>query len=347
MKNAVRVVSASAAAATALVLTGPASAAYTSARLVIENASERTSGGGPLTIAVSTSRTDDPTARFVIYIPHGYVARLTPPVGQQIGTVTARASSLADPNIIIPLRGVLRADNPANYAATAIACLGLAAPPPQSVWLILLESPTGGNPIPLPAFVSRTAGAEATFAQAKITICLPPPAQGQTGAKVFEARLTLRDVFTNPAAAGRYTWRAIFTPFATNAGPVNPTGTVEAQAIDVLPARLVVRPGRYNKRTKRLVVSGTITEGDATLRTFVRIYLNGRPVARVRSNESGVYRVSLRIPRKGRYALRAQATVPVRTIGGACTPTMSPIPCLRATTDGFTASSASVRVRVR
>src|SRR5687767_9638729 len=107
MRNALRLVTLGAVTAAAFALAAPATAAYDSPMLRVDNASERISGGGTVRIRLTVDRGDDPTARFVIYIPQGYTGNLTPAAGTQIGTVGARAQSLASPDIIVPLEGVL------------------------------------------------------------------------------------------------------------------------------------------------------------------------------------------------------------------------------------------------
>ena len=349
MRDALKLLTVCASAAAALVLSAPALAAYTTPTIRVDNPSERIAGpASPVTVNLTVAREDDPTARIVLYIPQGYTGTLTPAAGTQIGTVRASASPLASPEVVLPLEGVLRADAPANYVGPATQCLG-PAPNFQSVWLIVLNSPTGGAPIVVPTYLTTPLGAaEGSVGQARLTICLPPPAVGTLAAKVFEARLTLTNILTNPSAGGSYRWVARFTPYASNAGPVNPAGTVEAQAIDTIPVRVTIRrPGRYTKRTKRLAVSGTIVESGTPLRVVVNVLLNGRRVARVRSNARGAYRASIRIPRRGRYTLRATASSGARTVQG-CTAVLTPaVPCTRTVISGFTVTSANVRVRVR
>ena len=348
MRDALKLLTVCGSAAAALVLSAPALAAYTSPTIRVDNPSERIAGpASPVTINLTTSREDDPTARITLYIPQGYTGTLTPAPGTQIGTVRATAQPLASPEIALPLQGVLRADAPANYLAAATQCLG-PAPNFQSVWLIVLESPTGGPQIVVPTFLTTPLGAaEGSVGQARLAICLPPPAVGSLAAKVYEARLTLTNILTNPTAGGSYRWVARFTPYASNTGPTNPAGTVEAQAIDTIPVRVNIRGGRYTKRTKRLTVSGTILESGEAVRVFVNVLLNGRRVARVRSNARGAYRASIRIPRRGRYTLRATASSGARTVQG-CTPVLTPaVPCTRTVVSGFTVTSANVRVRVR
>jgi hypothetical protein len=346
MKSPIRLLAVAAALVGTLALAGPAGAAYTSATLRVNNPSEQPSGGGAVTISVTTAREDDPTARATIYIPHGYTLALDQAPGTQIGTVAAQVNATASgPEIVVPLDGVIRTVAPADVAVPAAQCLGPGVTP-QTVWLLVLTLPTGGT-LSVPMFVLPASAAEGAFAQAKLVVCLSTPATATLGAKLIEARLTLQGVFTNPAARGAYTWRAIFTPWASNAGPLNPAGTVETQAVDQIGVRANLRAGRYTKRTKRLAVSGTTAEGTTGVAAMVSILLNGRRVARVRSNAAGAFRASIRIRRPGRYVLRAVATAPARTFN-SCTPTLPTVPtCVRSTSAAFSVTSAQVRVRIR
>lgn len=347
MTNTLRLVSTAAAGVAALALAAPALAAYDSPTLRVDNTSEQISGGGTVRLNLSVARTDDPTFRFSIYIPQGYTGNLTPAAGTQIGTVRASAQLLASPDVVLPLQGVLRTDSPAKYLTAAAQCLATATPDVDSVWLIVLDSPSGGAPIVIPGYLTAgLPGPEAAAGQAKLTVCLPPPAVGQTQAKVFEASLSLTNLLTNPAAAGSYRWRAIFVPYATNSGPVNAAGAVEVQAVDTIPALVTVRAGKYNRRSKRLTVTGTVTEVTRGVAAPVRVLLNGRRVATVRANARGQYRTTLRIPRKGRYVLRATATVAPRTVSG-CQGLNPAVRCLRTVVSGFAIASATARVRIR
>jgi hypothetical protein len=313
--------------------------------LLVDNASEAVSGGGRLTLRVATAREDDPTARVTFYVPPGYTASLVPAAGTQIGSITAQ---IAAGDLVVPGNGPVRGDVVANWMPQKNACLGPAAAV-DSVWVLAVTTVTG-TALNIPMFVQTiTGGAEGAFAMAKMTVCLNPPAQSPVpGAKLFTANITLDGVFTNPAAAGSYRWRALFIPYASNTGPANPALAVEVHSVDTIPARLTVRAGRYTKRTKRLAVTGTVTEVRTGVAASVRILLNGRRVATVRANARGQYRTSIRILRRGRYVLRSTTTVAARTITG-CTPTplLPGARCLRTVIDGFTLTSPVTRVRIR
>lgn len=345
MRNALRLSIVGAVTAAAFALAAPALAAYDSPTLRIDNPSESVSGGGAVTMRITTAREDDPTARVVIYVPKGYTASLVPPVGTVIGPIQAQ---IAAGELVVPAEGQIRADAVANWAPQRAACLGPTGVA-DVVWVLSVTTATQTT-LNIPMFVTTiTGGPENEFAMAKLTVCLSPPALSPVpGAKLFTATLQLQNVFTNPAAAGSYRWRALFTPYASNTGPVNPAGTAEVQAVDTIPARLSLRAGKYNKRTKRLAVSGAVTEVRSGVAASVRILLNGRRVATVRSNARGQYRASIRIRRKGRYVLRATTVVAARTITGcSATPLFGGARCLRTVLDGFALTSATSRVRIR
>jgi hypothetical protein len=348
MRNALKLLIVAATGSAALALAGPALAAYGSPTLRVDNPSERISGAAsPVTAHLTIDRADDATFRFDLYIPQGYTGNLLPAAGTQIGTVNASAQSIADPNVIIPLEGALRVDTLANWAAAAALCNASPAPNVQGVWVIELPNPLTGGQIRLPGFLTTSlSGTEGSVGQARLRVCLPFPGAGSLPAKVFEAHLALTNLLTNPAAGGSYRWVARFTPYSATGAP-NAAGTVEAQAVDTIPVRLNIRAGKYTRRTKRLAVSGTIVEAGEPLRVFVNVLLNGRRVARVRSGENGVYRTSIRIPRKGRYTLRATSAAAARTVTG-CTALLTPaVPCTRSVVSGFTVTSSTTRVRIR
>jgi hypothetical protein len=348
MRTVLKLLIFAATSSTALALAGAALAAYTSPTIRVDNPSERISGpASPVAVHLTVDRGDDPTAVIDVFIPQGYTGNLTPAPGTQIGTATVRAQSLASPDVIVPLEGVLQVGELSTFTSQARLCFANPAPNVQAVWVVQAPNPTGGNPVVVPMYLTTSLSqAEGAAGQARLRVCLPFPGTGQLTAKVFEAHLRLTNLLTNPAAAGSYRWVARFTPYLGPGAP-NLPGTVEAQALDTIPVRLNIRAGRYNRRTKLLAVSGTIVEAGTPLRVFVNVLLNGRRVARVRSNENGVYRTTIRIRRTGRYTLRATSAAPARTVTG-CTAVLTPaVPCTRAVVSGFAVTSSNTRVRIR
>ena len=352
MKTAPRLLVAALTALAALAAAGTATAAYESLSMAVvgPNALNRQA---PLTIAIAQRREDDATFRLVIYVPRGYGATFNQSAGTQVGTVEAQVNARAiDPNALVRLQGSIRAADPAPYRANAqsLACVG-AGNAIDAVYLLVLNSPVP-PPFEIPLYVtSVTAGAEAAFAQAKLTACLPSPnvpeAQGgaRLGAKLVSAVLNFTASFRSPARSNAYRWRALATPYSAGTAAPNPAGTIETQSVDLPGARVTIRAAQ-SRRTGRVTVTGTF--GNATrvaIGARVQIFSGRRVVARVRTNNRGAYRATLRL-RRGRYTLRARAGV--GAVASRCTAPISPsIRCLRSTVAGFSLDSRSVRIRVR
>jgi hypothetical protein len=285
-----------------------------------------------------------------VYFPQGYTAALNQAPGTQIGSVDATAQSVADPNIIVPLEnGAIVVGDPTQPAivAGAAQCLGQNPPPLNGVWLLRLTNPLNpAAPINLPAYLTvGLSGPEGDLGQAKMTVCLPAPGAGALPAKVFGAVLRLQN-FTNPAAAGSYTWVSYFTPYVGTTP--NPAGTVESQSVDTIGIRANLRAGGYNRRTKRVSVGGSVSAGGSGQAAIVSILLNGKRVARVRTNANGVYRASIRIRKKGLNVIRATAANTPRTLT-SCTPSIPALvpTCVSTTLPAFSVASNAARVRVR
>lgn len=363
MKKVFRLLALAGVSIVGLVLSGSAMAAYTTPKLTILNPSERLGGGGPLTIKVEQSKDDDATFRLVIYVPQGYVSSLVQNPGATIGSVTAQVQAKAiSADAIVPVTGTVVAEDPAPYRTNpqSVGCVG-SGNTIDSVYMLRLQA--AGTALNVPMYVTTvTAGPESAFASGKFTVCLPspdvPPAQGGAtlGAKLINAAITLRGIFANPSTGGNYVWRTLFTPYATGTGTPNPAGTVEAQSIDRLPAQLTLTAGKYNKRTKRVVISGSITEGPSVgvSRASIRVLVGStarrvKQVGIVRANTRGIYRASIRINSKARYAyIRTRVVVPTRTTNGCAQRTNPSIVCLRTTVSGFTLfNNRVIRVRLR
>jgi hypothetical protein len=354
MKNALRFLVLAWTATLALAFAGAASAAFTSPKLTIESAS-----GGGLVIRAEQAREDDAPFQLIIYVPLGYTGQLVPQEGAQLGTVTARAQANAiSPDAILELTGGITGDptfTPQEYP-TGLLCLAAAGvtSPPAAVYRLVLTAAGQTLIVPLYA-VPITAGTpEAAFASAKLIACLPSPyipqAQGGAafGAKLLSASLTFPSLFTPPTGAAELRWRSIWTPYAVPTANPNLAGRVEAQALAPAPGRLTLRAGTYNRRSKRLALRGTLTQATQGAAGTVQIFVGNRRVARVQAGANGNFATTVRLARRGTYRLRATATVAARETSG-CTATLPTLTatCLRTTASGFTATSATVRVRIR
>jgi hypothetical protein len=350
MKHLLRALTLAAVIGTALALTGSAFAAFTTPRLAVNKPT-----AGSVTIGYTQTRDDDALFRLQIYVPLGYTPALTAAPGSTIGAVTAVVQANAiSADAIVPLNGSIRVDSPTaatHNEPSDLACRGSAAPI-NTVWVLVLQSPTG--PLEVPVYVTAiTAGPEAAFASAKLVLCLPSPYIPQSaggaalGAKVINAQLTIPGQLTAPTAAGAYVWRGITTPWTVGGATPNAAGTRELQALDSVPAGSLSSTARVAR--KRVTVAGRLTSGGAGVaNAAVRIFRGTRVVATVRTSATGAYSYRSGVLKKGRYTFRARAVVPQRDLGAAgCVTAISAAPCLGATTSGFTATSPTRAVRIR
>jgi hypothetical protein len=341
-----------AAGAGALALTGTAFAAF--APKLVVSVSPPSVSGKTTVITFKQTRDDDATFRATIYVPLGWQGTLTQAAGTQVGTVVAQIqANQISPDAILPVNGVIVADNPANYTAQSLQCTQTATH--TTVWVLRLEA--SGQQLLVPAYVDAlTSGPESAFASAKIAICLPPPAQATFGAKALSAALTLPNgVLTPPASGGQSVWPAVLIPFASNAGPVNVAGAVQARAIVQLPgqATLTARPATVRGKTKTVTLSGAVTAGGAGV-TGAKVTLSaGTKPGNLKKGRTattgGTGRFSFKAA-VGKIAyFRVTAAAPERDLGTAGCGTAIPglPPCVSATAGAFSVTSRTVVVRRR
>jgi hypothetical protein len=350
MKSAFRPVIVACAGLAALVVSGTALAAFTSPKLTIS-----TPAGGGLAITAEQVREDDAPFQLIIYVPSGYTAQLVPTEGAQLGTVVARAQANAiSPDAILELTGQIVGDptfTPQEYP-TGLLCLAAAGVtgPPAAVYRLVLTA--AGQTLIVPLYAVPASGAETAFASAKLIGCLSSPYIPQAsggapfGAKLISATLTFPSLFTAPTGGAELRWRSIWTPYIVPTANANLAGRVEAQALAPSAGRLALRAGAYNRRTRQLSVRGNLTQAGTGAVGTVRILRGNRIVKVVRTTASGTFSTTIRILRAGRYSLRATATAAAREQSG-CMATLPGVNCLRTTTAGVTATSATVRVRIR
>jgi hypothetical protein len=332
----------------ALAVAAPAEAAYSSARLSVVNSSKKLGAGGPVTLSFAQASVDDSTARIVTYVPRGYVSSLVPPAGQVVGS--GRATLEASAQRSTPV-GVLRAADPARYRAEAEAC---ADQPARLDAVYVLELEEGGRRVlDLPVFVRRiTSGAEAAYASGALTVCFPPPGppilEGPPP-RVLSLSLTLRGILANSRTAGAYRWRSLWTPYRD--GTRTAEGTVEAQALDLLPVQLTLLTGRYDRLARKLFVGGTLLQnrrpvpGGSLQLLAGRTERSVRRIALARTNANGNYGGRLALP-AGTWFLRTRAAVRGRTSSGCTVRTVPGVRCLRTTSAGYNVTSRTVRVVV-
>jgi hypothetical protein len=272
LKRATRLILLATVAGAALAIAGPAWATFNTQKLNITT-QPGLGATGPVSFEVSMAQTDDPLAKVTIYTGVGYGAHLLPTSasGSTIGVVTAQVQAADLGGQILPLAGTVQAADAATtipvagqtlpLSTTAQVCTG--TPTHAAYWLLVLTA--AGQTLKVAAYVDPTSGAETAFAAWKIQVCLPAPDLPTTdprratfGAKLFDAKVTLKSVFTNPTTAGTPIWSAFFTPYNPGLGTANPAGTVESRSATAVPAAISLK-ATYDKKRKAAVLAGSIS----------------------------------------------------------------------------------------
>ena len=350
MHRALRLVALVGASTLALAFAGSALAAYTpkfSVSHVPVNGSPAT------TITIEQTAAEDATAHVSFYVPLGYSGVLNQAVGTKLGTVAAHVQATAiSQDAIVPVNGdvIVASNADATIAGASTQCTGTTTH--SAFWVLALEA--AGQKLSVPVFVDEAAGPEATFAQFKLQVCLPPPAAATLGAKLLDAALTLSNVFTAPSSPGNYVWPAIFTPYASAAGPVNPVGTVQSRAVVRLPARITLKGKITSKKKRTASFTGAVTENSAAVAgARVQLLLGTTVGFTATTKANGSYAFSLKKKgKKGTTTFRARVTVPARSITAAgCALTVPNLPaapagCVSAIASPFTATSGAVKIKL-
>lgn len=335
----------------ALAFAGSALAAYTPQFIVSHTPSNVSAAS--TTITIKQTKDDDATAKVTFYVPQGYSGVLGQAAGTKLGTVAAHVQATAiSQDAILPINGdVIAASNAdATIAAASTQCTGTASH--SAFWVLALEA--SGQKLSVPVFIDTTAGPEAAFAQFKLQVCLPPPAAATFGAKLLDAALTLSNVFTTPVSPGQYVWPAIFTPYASAAGPIKPAGTVQSRAIVRLPGQVTLKAKITSKKKRTVTFTGSVTEnrlavGGAKVQLLIRSIVGF--TATTKANGSYLFNLKKK-GKKGTTPFRARATVAERSITAeGCALTIPNLPaapagCVSAIVGAFTATSAPVNVKL-
>jgi hypothetical protein len=354
MRNSIRFGLFAAAALTALVFAAAALAVY-QPKITVSAAS-----GGGTHVVVTSSATDDPTAKFTLYAPIGASATFTAPPGTSLGKVTAHAQAADLGGAVLPLTGDVIVANPADPAI--IAASNQCDPVPHAV-VLALTLQAAGQVLTVPMFVEAAAGPEAAFASYRLVVCLPPPdiPAGTPGRATFGAKLLDADfaisALSGPAS-GDQRWRGLWTPYVPQQGKPNATGTVETQSLVQTPslkASVKVTSKSRKVKGKKVVtntatVSGTVTAGGQGVAGQQVTVLAGssptklRAIGRVTTRANGSFSLATKL--KATTYFQAKATLPNRDLGTAgCTATFSTlgIQCISATVAGADLTSATVR----
>jgi hypothetical protein len=293
----------------ALALSGPTFAAFTP-RLIVDHSPLQLSASGPTDITYTSGRNDDASGRVVFYVPQGYQGVYGAAPDTQMGTVNGKLQATAISPDPIPISGTIVTDDPAKYIYAAIACTG--TPTHQAVWLLQLAG--AGQMLDVPVYIDSPPPApDASFAQAKQTVCFPPPEP--LGVKLLELNLAVKPgVFVFPGTVGAYTWRAIATPWGSG-GALNPAGTVEARGIVRIPVQVTLTSKRVTVKAK---LSGAFKAGGQAVGGAAVTLLAGRastklkPIGKTTTSSAGMFSKSVAVA-AGMF-VQARATTPQRDV---------------------------------
>jgi hypothetical protein len=300
-----------------------------------------------LTVKISQAQTDPQPAKITVYVPSGYTINAAAAAGAKIGTATGTVF-VRDQNIPLPLSGDVVVAPP-NTNAT-----GCATGTHLAVWVLELQ--VAGQSQQLPVHVDPTAGAETALGAYKLVICLPPadvpqgtPGRAPNGSQLLDATFEVDNVFT--AAPGDTVWKAFTTPWKPGVPVPNPAGTVETRAlvsngtVTLNAKALKIKGRRYVRATGKVTQAGAAVAG-----TQVSLLLNGKLRFRTKpTSAAGAYSIVLQ--KKGKKTtttFQTRVTVAERdaTTIGCASPSLPNVPCVNATSSGFTAVSRKIRIRL-
>jgi hypothetical protein len=295
------------AAALALAVAALAAASYTPSMGIFQ-ATYKPGGAGAVTVVVAQEPENDPTAKITIYVAPGYTTTLGQAPGTTIGSVLAHVQVLDLGQNTLPLKGPVKADNPANYVANPCA-----PGTHEAVWTLNAALP--GQPIPV--YVDHTTGAETAFGSAKLQVCfrdpnLPAgdPRRSPSGTKFLDAAFTVKGIFQNPSAAGRALWRSIFTPYTPGTGNPNASGSAEAQAVVPMPYTLTLKRVKarrgFFRVAGRLNFAGTSPSSHRIslfqgVKKGSGIVFGTRAVTSTKTKKRGIFAFNRRLPKKTTY----------------------------------------------
>ena len=295
-----------------------------------------------LTIGARVGQSDDWIGRLQVYIPTGY--KLSAPA---TGTVAVQAveTQLGTSNVG-KLTGKLTAA-PAGDATVAWASTNCDTGVHAAVSTVTVMG--NDDSWILPVFVDNTTGTETQFGSQKLVICFGPRGPGGSNPmanKLLSLSMTLSGV-TAPAA-GDFTWRSMWTPFAGPSGDaLDQNASVEAQSIvHVAPAELTIAAKKVGAKvllTGKLVVGGEAMDGIKVKVTHGATKTKLITLGSAKTNGAGIY--SLRTPLKTLRFFQAGATVGGGDLGAPACKASFGLPCLSATSGGLALGSRIIYVK--
>ncbi len=294
MNRVIRLALVLSAAVVTLAFTSSAWASY-SPSLTVTASSNKPGASTSLLLGHIQSAADDPTAKDTIYAPLGYGVNLSQAPGTKIGDVSARLILRGGGNAEVDVDGQVVADNPANHPNDPCAP-GIH----QAVWNLNIT--VAGTPLTVPLYVDAvTTGPEATFASAKVQLCLAGPIGTPAGAQLEFAFFDVNGVFSNPTSTTDHIWHATFTPYVAGQPVPNPGGTTEGQA--VVPGRVGLTMATKSLKHGVVIVSGRLTvDGQAFGGALVELYKPGsaKRIGKARTKGNGKYTIRIKIKKKTR-----------------------------------------------
>jgi len=310
-----------------------------------------------LTIGARIGQTDDWIGRLQVYVPAGYKLGTPAASGSPVSVQAVETS--VGPSNIAKLAGSLKAAAPNDAAAVSWATTNCDNAGHAATWMVSLLG--GDGSWSFPVFVDNTTGSETQFGAQKLVFCFGPRevgAQNTVGNKLLALSLTLQGV-TAPTAAGDYTWRSLWTPFANQPSPANPSdgtaagdtlnqsGGVEAQSVVHVSAGVLTI--RAQKSGNRVVLSGKfLVNGEAGDGVAVRVK-HGSSVgslvslATVKTSTTGAWKTGAKLKKPSYF--QAGVTVAGGDLGAAACKASFGVPCVSTTSGGTSFLSKLIRVR--
>lgn len=280
-------------------------------------------------------------ARVDVAVPAGYTIDLSRAPGTTIGQLTAGIASAADESGFTFVDGAIVVDDPAVYAADAVA-QACAPGAHTALWRASLS--VVGQQIPLSIVVDAASGADAATHAYTIRFCpLRAPSAGlPVGVTFLLTSAYFEDLVSGPAAPGDYTWSALVTP-ATQFAP-DPSRAFELRA-DIPVPQTFTMAARYDAKTKSAVLTGQLTAVGKP-RAGVAISLAAssgtdsfETLGTVRTDASGGFRLRRAVGRTTRFGAQ------VSTDPESCAaPSTAPGGCLSETFAAPQDASATVIV---
>jgi hypothetical protein len=336
----------------ALVLANGALAAI-NPRLDIASAPQSKS----MTLGARVGQTDDWVGRLQVFVPSGY--KLSPPAATGTAVTIQAVQMQIGPSNIVKMAGTMKPAATNDAAIVSWATTNCDNTSHAATWMVSVLG--GDDSWTFPVFVDNTAGNETQFGSQKLVFCFGPReagAQNPFSNKLLSLSMTLNGV-TAPTAAGDYTWRSLWTPFAgqlpaTQAGgavqggdALDQNASVEAQS--VVHASTGVLTITSKKSGGKVVLGGKlVVNGESMDGISIRVKHGATPsrlvtLAVVKSGSTGAWTASTKL-KKPQY-FQAGATIAGGDLGSAGCKASFGVPCVSATSGGTSFVTKLIHVR--